>query len=1065
MTICLAGLAVLHVFDTPVGLVGRAQGATLYVNTTGSGGAYTSIQDAINASSSNDTVYVYSGTYFENIVINKTINFTGQDISNTIIDGGNSGDVIYINADWVNVSGFTVKNSGYQWSPIYDSGIKLENAGNCSIINNNITDNKVGIRLSNFNDSIISNNIFFSNQREGVNMEYSNRNNITDNNIVDHGGGILTDESNGNNIINNSFTQGGWMAIHLFRSAGSNIKNNYITDYSGAIYFEFASTTTLSTNTFVKCGLSFRSINIDHWNTHNIDISNTVNGKPVYYYKNLSGITAPQDAGQIIFANCFDITIEDQKINSSYSGIYIGYCGNGNITNNIISNNSYGIRICDSSGFNISENTISNTFSGVSFDKSDNNIIFGNKITGSDYGIYLINAKGNIVISNLFSENYEGIHISNCDGNTILNNTISGFDEGIHIFASNSQYLKNNTITDVGITISSPYFKDWNTHDIDFSNTVNGKPVYYLKNQSSASIPTDISQLILANCSDMIVKDLIINNTSDGIQIGFSSNITLTNNTISNGRYGIYIQYSDFNNIKNNYVQKNRWGILLYTANDNNLINNTLYDNIQQAIYIRYSSNRNNISYNYVKDNGEGINIQDSDNNTIIRNIIDGVAIGIQLRSSAGNLVYANIVKSHWLSGISIVFGSSNNTIHHNSFINNDDQVRLDPDCLNNIWDDGMGEGNYWDDYTGLDDGSGGRIAGDGVGDTEIPHPNIDQGYGYFQLDNYPLMEPYPDIYPPQIQLNFPSNNSIFRPGIVLDFNVSDSNLDSVKYTVDSEPEEDFIFPYDIPTSDWMDGSHTVLIRAKDSEGNLREEYFSFIIDSTKPEIYLNSPLNNSLIPDGIYLNFSVVDSNLANVNHSINGGFEIALFYPYTLSTDGWSDGNYMIQINAIDLAGNSNSTWYVFEIDSDKPAIYLITPDNNSIIKGDGYLDFSILDSNLEEVIYWINNVASIPLAEPYDISVVDWLDGDYSIQIQATDLLGRIESKEFFFTIDSTEPQIILIAPLNNSIISFIETVDFSVVDLNLNQVTYTVNIQADTILWEPYVCSDRVFVLKE
>ena len=35
---------------------------------------FTSIQDAINASSDGDTVFVYNGTYYENILINKTIN-------------------------------------------------------------------------------------------------------------------------------------------------------------------------------------------------------------------------------------------------------------------------------------------------------------------------------------------------------------------------------------------------------------------------------------------------------------------------------------------------------------------------------------------------------------------------------------------------------------------------------------------------------------------------------------------------------------------------------------------------------------------------------------------------------------------------------------------------------------------------------------------------------------------------------------------------------------------------------------------------------------------------------
>jgi hypothetical protein len=57
----------------------------------------------------------------------------------------------------------------------------------------------------------------------------------------------------------------------------------------------------------------------------------------------------------------------------------------------------------------------------------------------------------------------------------------------------------------------------------------------------------------------------------------------------------------------------------------------------------------------------------------------------------------------------------------------------------NTKWDDVFGEGNYWSNYNGLDDGSNGRIAGDGVGDTNIPHMG---------LDNYPLMEP---VEPPYI--------------------------------------------------------------------------------------------------------------------------------------------------------------------------------------------------------------------------------------------------------------------------------------------------------------------------
>ncbi len=79
--------------------------------------------------------------------------------------------------------------------------------------------------------------------------------------------------------------------------------------------------------------------------------------------------------------------------------------------------------------------------------------------------------------------------------------------------------------------------------------------------------------------------------------------------------------------------------------------------------------------------------------------------------------------------------GSSNNTIFHNDLVNNS---VYDSNPANNDWHHPvLLEGNYWSDYTGVDDGSGTgkhNIAGDGIGDTLIPHPN--GGY-----DNYPFME------------------------------------------------------------------------------------------------------------------------------------------------------------------------------------------------------------------------------------------------------------------------------------------------------------------------------------
>ena len=81
--------------------------------------------------------------------------------------------------------------------------------------------------------------------------------------------------------------------------------------------------------------------------------------------------------------------------------------------------------------------------------------------------------------------------------------------------------------------------------------------------------------------------------------------------------------------------------------------------------------------------------------------------------------------------GISIYSNSNNNIFHHNNILDNTSPVFSSGI---NSWDNGEGEGNYWSDYTGSDNGSNGRIAGDGVGDTDLPHQGVDW---------YPLMEPW----------------------------------------------------------------------------------------------------------------------------------------------------------------------------------------------------------------------------------------------------------------------------------------------------------------------------------
>ncbi|MCK4613171.1 MAG: right-handed parallel beta-helix repeat-containing protein, partial [Thermoplasmata archaeon] len=102
---------------------------------------FNKIQDAIDAAEEGGTIYVWKGVYYENVVVNKTVNLVGNGSADTKIYGGGNGDVVVITADKVIISGFRVTNSG---TIPGDAGIKVTSNNN-TISSNNCSYNRNGI--------------------------------------------------------------------------------------------------------------------------------------------------------------------------------------------------------------------------------------------------------------------------------------------------------------------------------------------------------------------------------------------------------------------------------------------------------------------------------------------------------------------------------------------------------------------------------------------------------------------------------------------------------------------------------------------------------------------------------------------------------------------------------------------------------------------------------------------------------------------------------------------------------------------------------------------------------
>ena len=221
-------------------------GNTLYVGGSGDGN-YSSIQAAINDASDGDTVFVYndSSPYYENVWVYKSIDLIGEDKDTTVIDGGGSGHVVVIGGVFseVNLSGFTIQNSGDHWDDfgIGDSGMIFEVFFNTRMIcGNNIVNNNCGISLYCSDNNIISENIISGNEI-GIYLPPSfgicSNNTISNNVIINNGYGIFFESPYNNYIFHNDFVNNniqhaydGWNNIW---DDGYPSGGNYWDDYSG----------------------------------------------------------------------------------------------------------------------------------------------------------------------------------------------------------------------------------------------------------------------------------------------------------------------------------------------------------------------------------------------------------------------------------------------------------------------------------------------------------------------------------------------------------------------------------------------------------------------------------------------------------------------------------------------------------------------------------------------------------------------------------------------------------------------------------------------------------------
>jgi len=473
-----------------------ATGNTIYVDDDG-GADYTQIQDAIDSASAGDIVFVYNGTYYGNVQIHNSIDLIGENRETTIIDGDFNGHVITLySSESVNISGFTIKNSG-----LYDAGI-YGSPKNIFITDNIIFDNNRGLyiythpNVDSVQNVIVSNNIIRDNDWDGVTL--GNIQNLL--------------------ISNNTINDNGCLGISLGDVQNASITSNIIKDND-------------------ECGIYFEFMNPSFFNEITIINNNTISDssqgiRACAWYGNETIIT-----NNTIF-NISEYGIIYEYANSSSLGI-ISY-------NNISNCGDCGILLWSTAGADVFHNNISNCESGISIYRSENCMVSYNNISSeiNYYNIGLWGACKNIdILYNSLNGAITYIKLDDIAGVGASEISIIGHTLGyIRAKYTNKLTISNNNVNQINFrgsinesiisnnilsaTYSSAiYFQDGSLshHNVVYNNTILAGYCTFYGNNHTIAYNT-------------------FNNGGKGINISGNGN-KFFGNTISNASgTGVYVQ-------------------------------------------------------------------------------------------------------------------------------------------------------------------------------------------------------------------------------------------------------------------------------------------------------------------------------------------------------------------------------------------------------------------------------------------------------------------------------------------------------------------------------------------
>lgn len=562
------------------------------------------------------------------------------------------------------------------------TAIAVYNSVNCSIEESTIREVENGIIILDYSQgiSIIGNSIWT--EYSSIDVQHSNYITMKFNTInSDYSYGITCYQTDFGIIADNTVTRSyiGGTGVYLRYSDSTTFANNSIDDnyLYGLSLFDVNSG--IYHNNCLGNGVSFSDYNLI---SSSLDFSNNlVHNKPLGFLYGLNSIDLnANEYGQLILIMSQNISISNGVFDKVVTPININYCFNCSISNIVCTNSiTKCIILTCSDNCSIIDCSISDfQDSGIYVTDSDYLTIRNSELRNSPY------ANGAIYVSSSLYCTIDSNEITNILGNgirilyssaAITNNQILGLDRPDLILLNAYPCVVTDNEMQVGVQIVSDVLSYW--YHTFSGNLVSGNPIGYFTDVSNLDIENNgYHQIIFVNATGITLSDGMSSTNLHSISFMKCSHCDI-HDLIVESAYQIENQIQNSDNIViQRYTQVGTNGLYLEDSNAITISDSTVNSSLADGISARYCFN---VSINrcIVASNRYGIYFYDVQNSSIV----------------------SSIVLYNEYTGISLSWGTQFCNVYYNEIGWNANNAY--DQGSDNIWDDGVNMGNYWNDYAG----------------------------------------------------------------------------------------------------------------------------------------------------------------------------------------------------------------------------------------------------------------------------------------------------------------------------------------------------------------------------